>query len=99
MRTRDQRTSRLSRAVLVLNGFDHAISPSAARYAFDRGLAPLADSAEVIRIAWRRRYPHDFIDPLGAIGDREAEGRRLLLDVLGVQPPPQAPPDEIANIS
>jgi len=57
-----QRTSRLSRAVLVLNGFDHAISPSAARA-------------------------------------REAEGRQLLLDVLGVQKPPQAPFHENANVS
>jgi carboxylesterase len=78
----DHRTAPLHRATLVLNEFDFAISHGAARAAFEAGLAPFALDTQFVRVAWRRHWPHDFIDPLGKIGDREPEGRQLLLSVI-----------------
>jgi dienelactone hydrolase len=79
-----QRTTSLSHAALVLNARDMAISAPAARRAFASAIEPLAQTTEVHLIGSSLRFPHDFLDPWGAIGDREPEGRARLLDILNV---------------
>lgn len=82
---RSRRTTRLRRAVLVLNAADIAISPTAAWQAFQGGIVPLADDVAVYRFKAGDRLPHDLIDPAGMCGSRAYEVWPVLLRLLGIR--------------
>lgn len=79
-----RRSRPLERATLILNDADMAINASAARKVFVERIAPEAMDTIIHRFPLSDRYPHDFIDPLGPNGPREATVRPVLLRLLGV---------------
>jgi len=80
-----RRTGSLERAILVLNEWDFAVSPVAARRAFDTAIAPLAEDSEIYRFPASLQYPHDLVDPMGANAAREHESRAVLLRLLDIE--------------
>lgn len=84
-RGKARRSTRLQRAVLVLNATDVAISPTAAWQAFQGGVVPIAEDVELYRFKATDRFPHDLIDPNGMSGSRAPDVWPVLLSLLGVQ--------------
>lgn len=78
------RKSPLRKAVLVLNESDIAVNPRAARQAFEAGIAPLAQQADVRIYPLEQRYPHDLIDPAGLNAQRADKVAVELLGLLDI---------------